>query len=110
MSLVSCKLSVTLSKTLSACITDNRRYHSNKLNTPYSDLTIPPSFIAIFSVAPLAAGLAQYGLVAQLFFLLASPHLDPEERSSVLLTLGHCTVASGNTTLFSSLNLLYTAM
>ncbi|XP_074534345.1 telomere repeats-binding bouquet formation protein 1 [Halichoeres trimaculatus] len=66
-SLLSCQLSVTLSKTLSACITDN------------------PS---------LAAGLAQYGLVSQLFFLLASPHLDPEEKSSVLLTLGHCTMAS----------------
>ncbi|CAJ1056872.1 telomere repeats-binding bouquet formation protein 1 isoform X1 [Xyrichtys novacula] len=66
-SLLSCQLSVTLSKTLSACITDN------------------PS---------LASGLAPYGVVSQLFFLLASPHLNPEERLSVLLTLGLCTVAS----------------
>ncbi|XP_059191722.1 telomere repeats-binding bouquet formation protein 1 [Centropristis striata] len=66
-SLLSCQLSVTISKTLSACITDN---------------------------SSLAAGLAQYGLVSHLFSLLASPHLDPEDRLSVLLTLGHCTVAS----------------
>ncbi|XP_034542561.1 telomere repeats-binding bouquet formation protein 1 isoform X2 [Notolabrus celidotus] len=66
-SMLSCQLSVTLSKTLSACITDN---------------------------SSLAGGLAQYGLISQLFFLLASPHLDPEERLPVLLTLGHCTVAS----------------
>ncbi|XP_041650777.1 telomere repeats-binding bouquet formation protein 1 isoform X2 [Cheilinus undulatus] len=66
-SLLSCQLSVTTSKTLSACITEN------------------PS---------LASGLAKYGVVSHLLFLLASPHLDPEERLSVLLTLGHCTVAS----------------
>ncbi|KAM9352384.1 telomere repeats-binding bouquet formation protein 1 [Symphorus nematophorus] len=66
-SLLSCQLSVTISKTLSACITDN---------------------------SPLASGLAQYGVVFHLFFLLASPHLDPEDRLSVLLTLGHCTEAS----------------
>ncbi|XP_051239392.1 telomere repeats-binding bouquet formation protein 1 [Dicentrarchus labrax] len=66
-SLLSCQLSVTISKTLSACITDN-------------------SF--------LASGLAQYGVVFHLFFLLASPHLEPEDRLSVLLTLGHCTEAS----------------
>uniref|UniRef100_A0A8C4HS81 Telomere repeats-binding bouquet formation protein 1 n=1 Tax=Dicentrarchus labrax TaxID=13489 RepID=A0A8C4HS81_DICLA len=69
-SLLSCQLSVTISKTLSACITDN-------------------SF--------LASGLAQYGVVFHLFFLLASPHLEPEDRLSVLLTLGHCTEASGKT-------------
>ncbi|KAM8751145.1 telomere repeats-binding bouquet formation protein 1 isoform 3-T3 [Acanthopagrus schlegelii] len=66
-SLLSCQLSITISKTLSACITDN---------------------------APLASGLAQYGMVSHLFSLLASPHLDPEDRLSVLLTLGHCTEAS----------------
>ncbi|XP_070764120.1 telomere repeats-binding bouquet formation protein 1 [Enoplosus armatus] len=66
-SLLSCQLSVTMSKTLSACITDN---------------------------SSLASGLAQYGVVSHLFSLLASPHLDPEDRLSVLLTLGHCTEAS----------------
>ncbi|KAM7003482.1 telomere repeats-binding bouquet formation protein 1 [Tautogolabrus adspersus] len=66
-SLSSCQLSVTLSKTLSACITDN---------------------------SSLASGLAQYGVVSQLFILLASPHLDPEEMLSVLLTMAHCTAAS----------------
>ncbi|KAE8296384.1 Telomere repeats-binding bouquet formation protein 1 [Larimichthys crocea] len=66
-SLLSCQLSVTITKTLSACITDN---------------------------STLASGLSQYGMVTHLFNLLASPHLDPEDRLSVLLTLGHCTEAS----------------
>ncbi|KAF7652260.1 hypothetical protein LDENG_00098980 [Lucifuga dentata] len=44
--------------------------------------------------ATLASCLAEYGVVPQLFSLLTSPNLDPEERLSVLLTLGHCTVAS----------------
>ncbi|XP_054475755.1 telomere repeats-binding bouquet formation protein 1 [Anoplopoma fimbria] len=66
-SLLSCQLSVTISKTLSACITEN---------------------------SSLASGLSQYGLVSHLFSLLASPHLDPEDRLSVLLSLGHCTEAS----------------
>uniref|UniRef100_A0A3Q1ASF4 Telomere repeat binding bouquet formation protein 1 n=1 Tax=Amphiprion ocellaris TaxID=80972 RepID=A0A3Q1ASF4_AMPOC len=68
-SLLFCQLSVIISKTLSACITDNSAYC-----------------------------LAQYGVVSHLFCLLASPHLDPEDRLSVLLTLGHCTEASGETT------------
>ncbi|KAM7414430.1 hypothetical protein PAMA_019313 [Pampus argenteus] len=66
-SLLSCQLSVTICKTLSACITDN---------------------------STLASGLAQYGVVSHLLSLLASPNLDPEDRPSVLLTLGHCTEAS----------------
>ncbi|XP_039989769.1 telomere repeats-binding bouquet formation protein 1 [Xiphias gladius] len=66
-SLLSCQVSVTISKTLSACITDN---------------------------SALASGLAQYGIVPYLFSLLASPNLDPEDRLSVLLTLGYCTEAS----------------
>ncbi|XP_053175900.1 telomere repeats-binding bouquet formation protein 1 [Scomber japonicus] len=66
-SLLSCKLSVTICKTLSACITDN---------------------------STLASGLAQYSVISHLFSLLASPNLDPEDRPSVLLTLGHCTEAS----------------
>ncbi|XP_023201056.1 telomere repeats-binding bouquet formation protein 1 [Xiphophorus maculatus] len=66
-SLLSRQLSVVIVKTLSACITDN----SN-----------------------LAAGLAQYGLVYHLFFLLTSSHLDPDDRLSVLLTIGECTEAS----------------
>ncbi|XP_042352036.1 telomere repeats-binding bouquet formation protein 1 [Plectropomus leopardus] len=66
-SLLSCQLSVIISKTLSACITEN---------------------------SPLASGLAQYGVVSHLFSLLVSPHLDPEDRLSVLVALGHCTEAS----------------
>ncbi|XP_047451649.1 telomere repeats-binding bouquet formation protein 1 [Mugil cephalus] len=66
-SLLSCQLSVIISKTLSACITDN---------------------------SVLASGLAQYGVVSYLFSLLASPLLDPEDRLSVLLTVGHFTEAS----------------
>ncbi|TKS73360.1 Telomere repeats-binding bouquet formation protein 1 [Collichthys lucidus] len=66
-SLLSCQLSVIITKTLSACITDN---------------------------STLASGLSQYDMVTHLFNLLASPHLDPEDRLSVLLTLGHCTEAS----------------
>ncbi|KAF3854723.1 hypothetical protein F7725_022778, partial [Dissostichus mawsoni] len=67
-SLLSCQLSVTISKTLSACITENC--------------------------------LAQYGVVSHLFSLLASPHLDHEERLSVLLTMGHCTEASYNLSIY----------
>ncbi|KAM4734926.1 telomere repeats-binding bouquet formation protein 1 isoform 4-T4 [Anableps anableps] len=66
-SLLSCQLSVVIVKTLSACITDN---------------------------STLASGLAQYGLVYHLFFLLTSSHLDPDDRLSVLLTIGECTEAS----------------
>ncbi|XP_040895209.1 telomere repeats-binding bouquet formation protein 1 isoform X2 [Toxotes jaculatrix] len=66
-SLLSCQLSVIISKTLSACINDN---------------------------SALASGLAQYGIVSHLISLLASPNLDPGDRLPVLLTLGHCTEAS----------------
>nr|XP_004553369.2 telomere repeats-binding bouquet formation protein 1 isoform X9 [Maylandia zebra] len=66
-SLLSCQLSVIISKTLSACITDN---------------------------SSLASGLAQYGVVLHLFSLLACPHLDPEDRLPILLSLGYCTEAS----------------
>uniref|UniRef100_A0A096MAW7 Telomere repeat binding bouquet formation protein 1 n=1 Tax=Poecilia formosa TaxID=48698 RepID=A0A096MAW7_POEFO len=66
-SLLSRQLSVVIVKTLSACITDNPN---------------------------LAAGLAQYGLVYHLFFLLTSSHLDPDDRLSVLLAIGECTEAS----------------
>ncbi|XP_028305191.1 telomere repeats-binding bouquet formation protein 1 isoform X2 [Gouania willdenowi] len=66
-SLLSYQLSVILSKTLSACITDK---------------------------PTLASGLAQYNVVFHLLSLLASPHLDPEDRLSVLLSLGHFTEAS----------------
>ncbi|XP_075998126.1 telomere repeats-binding bouquet formation protein 1 [Genypterus blacodes] len=66
-SLLSCQLSVTIAKTLSACITDN---------------------------SALASCLVQYAVVPQLVCLLTSPNLDPDDRLSVLLTLGHCTVAS----------------
>ncbi|XP_003440611.2 telomere repeats-binding bouquet formation protein 1 isoform X1 [Oreochromis niloticus] len=66
-SLLSCQLSVIISKTLSACITDN---------------------------SSLASGLAQYDVVLHLFSLLASPHLDPQDRLPILLSLGYCTEAS----------------
>uniref|UniRef100_A0A8C2WW53 Telomere repeats-binding bouquet formation protein 1 n=1 Tax=Cyclopterus lumpus TaxID=8103 RepID=A0A8C2WW53_CYCLU len=68
-SLMSCQLSVTISKTLSACMTENLYFNN----------------------------LFFYGVVSHLFTLLVSPHLDPEDRLSVLLTLGHCTEASGKT-------------
>ncbi|CAG5958123.1 unnamed protein product, partial [Menidia menidia] len=64
---LACQLSVIMSKTLSACITDN---------------------------SSVAAGLAQYGLVSHLFSLLTSSYLDPDDRLSVLLTIGQCTQAS----------------
>nr|XP_040017857.1 telomere repeats-binding bouquet formation protein 1-like isoform X2 [Gasterosteus aculeatus aculeatus] len=63
----SCQLAVTISKTLSASITEN---------------------------TSLASGLSRYGVVPHLFSLLDSPHLEPEDRLSVLLTLGRCTEAS----------------
>ncbi|XP_028287845.1 telomere repeats-binding bouquet formation protein 1 [Parambassis ranga] len=66
-SLLSCQLSALVTKTLSACITDN---------------------------SALASSLAQYGVVSHLFSLLASSHLDPEDRLSVLLSLGQYTEAS----------------
>ncbi|XP_068169408.1 telomere repeats-binding bouquet formation protein 1 [Antennarius striatus] len=66
-SLLSYQITVTLSKTLSACITDN---------------------------SYLASGLAHYGVVPYLFNLLTSPHLEPDDMLSVLLTLGHCTESS----------------
>ncbi|XP_029379662.1 telomere repeats-binding bouquet formation protein 1-like isoform X2 [Echeneis naucrates] len=66
-SLLSCQLCVTISKTLSACITDN---------------------------TVLASGLARYCIVSHLISLLASPNLEPQHRLSVLLTLGHCTESS----------------
>ncbi|XP_068595992.1 telomere repeats-binding bouquet formation protein 1 [Brachionichthys hirsutus] len=64
---LSCQISIILSKTLSVCITDN----------PY-----------------LVSGLAHYGVVPYLFSLLRSPHLEPEDMLSVLLTLGHCSESS----------------
>nr|XP_057931863.1 telomere repeats-binding bouquet formation protein 1 [Doryrhamphus excisus] len=60
-------LSVTIAKTLSACVADN---------------------------STLASGLAQYGVVCHLFTLLAVPNLDCEDRLTVLVMLGHCTEAS----------------
>uniref|UniRef100_A0A672GL16 Uncharacterized protein n=1 Tax=Salarias fasciatus TaxID=181472 RepID=A0A672GL16_SALFA len=62
-SLLSCQLSAMISKTLSACITDNCAYCSR----------------------------SKYSQIKQLLSLLESPHLDPEDRLSVLLSLGSCT-------------------
>lgn len=106
-SLLSCQLSVIISKTLSACITDNCAYHSHAhKDTPFTvhlnNHSISVSIPDLFFVAALASGLAQYGMVSHLFSLLASPHLDPEDRLSVLITLCHCTEASGKTVLFRS--------
>ncbi|KAM6960574.1 telomere repeats-binding bouquet formation protein 1 [Aplochiton taeniatus] len=61
------QLSVLMTRTLSACITDN---------------------------ANLASGLSRHHLVPQLLSLLASPGLDVGDQLSVILTLGHCTEAS----------------
>lgn len=66
-SLLSCQLAVSISKTLSACISDN---------------------------SAIASDLAKYELVCHLFSLLINPKLDSEDRLSVLLTMGHCTEAS----------------
>ncbi|KAG7217437.1 hypothetical protein INR49_021604 [Caranx melampygus] len=44
--------------------------------------------------APLASGLAKYGIVSHLVSLLTCPNLNPVDRISVLLILGHCTEAS----------------
>lgn len=46
-------------------------------------------------LACLASGLAQYDLVSHLLSVLTSPHLEPEDRLSILLTISHCTDASG---------------
>ncbi|KAJ8003166.1 hypothetical protein DPEC_G00166570 [Dallia pectoralis] len=64
---LACLLSVILTKTLSACVSDN---------------------------PVLASGLAVYGLVTHLHTLLSSPLLDPQGRLVVILALGHCTEAS----------------
>ncbi|XP_049430670.1 telomere repeats-binding bouquet formation protein 1 isoform X2 [Epinephelus fuscoguttatus] len=99
-SFLSCQLSVTISKTLSACITENCEYHSQKhiyiyVNGSLRQIkSVSVSINSLFFLASLASGLAQYGVVSHLFSLLVSPHLDPEDRLSVLLTLGHCTETS----------------
>ncbi|XP_029490180.1 telomere repeats-binding bouquet formation protein 1 isoform X2 [Oncorhynchus nerka] len=64
---LACQLSVIMTKTVSACITDN---------------------------PVLVSGLAGYGLVPPLISLLSSPILDPQGRLIIILTLGHCTEAS----------------
>ncbi|XP_056138477.1 telomere repeats-binding bouquet formation protein 1 [Lampris incognitus] len=64
---LSCHLAVIMTKTLSACISDN---------------------------STLATGLFQHGVVSALLSLLSSPNLDPQDRLSVVLTLGHCTEVS----------------
>lgn len=102
MSLLSCQLSVIISQTLSACITDNRTYFSLLTYTwtiivRLNNYSVSFSFYNLFYLAILASGLAQYGVVSHLFSLLASPHMSCEDRLTVLLTLGHCTEASGKT-------------
>uniref|UniRef100_A0A4W5JAD1 Telomere repeat binding bouquet formation protein 1 n=1 Tax=Hucho hucho TaxID=62062 RepID=A0A4W5JAD1_9TELE len=64
---LACQLSVIMTKTVSACITDN---------------------------PVLASGLAGYGLVPPLISLLSSTILEPQGRLIIILTLGHCTEAS----------------
>uniref|UniRef100_A0AAV2KQ61 Myb-like domain-containing protein n=1 Tax=Knipowitschia caucasica TaxID=637954 RepID=A0AAV2KQ61_KNICA len=70
-SLLACQLAVSTSKTLSACISDNRA---------------------------LASDLAKYRVIGHLFSLLTNPKLESEERLSVLLTMGHCTESAEDTT------------
>lgn len=100
-SLLSCQLSVTICKTLSACITENCVYctHRNIHINCFHKQLICLSIHNLFFAAPLASGLAQYDVVSHLFSLLASPNLDPKDRPSVLLTIGHCTEASRKTAL-----------
>eukprot|EP00063_Salmo_salar_P029176 XP_014004011.1 PREDICTED: telomere repeats-binding bouquet formation protein 1-like isoform X1 [Salmo salar] len=64
---LACQLSVIMTKTVSACITDN---------------------------PVLVSGLAGYGLVPPLISLLSSPILEPQGRLIIILALGHCTEAS----------------
>lgn len=52
-------------------------------------------FKTLLFVASLASGLAHYGMVPHLLSVLTSPHLEPGDTLSILLALGHCTVASG---------------
>uniref|UniRef100_A0A8C6UTM9 Telomere repeats-binding bouquet formation protein 1 n=1 Tax=Neogobius melanostomus TaxID=47308 RepID=A0A8C6UTM9_9GOBI len=72
-SLLACQLAVSTSKTLSACVSDN---------------------------SAIASDLAKYEVVCYLYLLLINPKLESEDRLSVLLTMGHCTEASGNPTSF----------
>lgn len=103
-SLMSCQLSVTITKTISACVTDNGVYcsfiwkhmHNIRLHKyPHFSLSTDN----LLSLAPLASGLAKYGIVSHLFSLLACPNLNPVDQISVLLTLGCCTQASGKSAL-----------
>ncbi|XP_040185600.1 telomere repeats-binding bouquet formation protein 1 isoform X2 [Rana temporaria] len=59
-----CALAVVVSKTLDACVAEN----SGAVHR-----------------------LSQYGIVSSLITLLAHRGLDPEDRFSIVLTLGHCT-------------------
>lgn len=98
-SILSCQLSVIISKTISACITDNCAYCTQAhIYITILRVHFKNHIYNLFFVVVLASGLAQYAVVSHLFSLLASPHLDPEDRLSVLLTVGHCTEASGETT------------
>uniref|UniRef100_A0A3Q2XTD7 Uncharacterized protein n=1 Tax=Hippocampus comes TaxID=109280 RepID=A0A3Q2XTD7_HIPCM len=67
-STLSCQLLIIIIKTVSACIANN---------------------------ANLASVLARYTIVDHLVSLLASPHLNCEDRLAVLILLGHFTEASG---------------
>ncbi|XP_061629072.1 telomere repeats-binding bouquet formation protein 1 isoform X2 [Phyllopteryx taeniolatus] len=64
---LSCQLLVIIIKTMSACIANT---------------------------ANLASGLARYIIVGHLISVLASPHLNCEDRLATLILLGHCTEAS----------------
>lgn len=107
LSLMSCQLSVTIAKTLSACVTDNGAYcsliqkhmHGGHTNIHVISLSIDN----LLCLAALASGLAKYGIVSHLISLLACPNLNPVDQISVLLTLGHCTEASGKIALQSVL-------
>lgn len=105
-SFLSCQLSVIISTTLSACITDNSAYcsqtraHHTLKGIHLNNQSIPFFVHNLLLVAALASGLAQYGMVSRLFSLLACQYLDPEDGLPVLLCLGLCTEASGEAALF----------
>nr|XP_028595509.1 telomere repeats-binding bouquet formation protein 1 isoform X2 [Podarcis muralis] len=63
-SLASTKLAVVVTKTIDACIADNSAVGIN---------------------------LPRYNIVPNLLTLLSYKHLDPGEKNSIILTLGHCT-------------------
>ncbi|KAK1785001.1 hypothetical protein P4O66_018441, partial [Electrophorus voltai] len=67
--IVACKLATTITRTLSACIADNK------------------------ALAPV---LSKLWLVQHFLLLLSVPNLSPQDQLVVVMTLGHCTSACGD--------------